>query len=139
MGAYGAAAAGFGVGGMTAPGLYPYGAPPPVQGAVGGGGATVGLPSVTQNGPEISAQIEVPDDCVGAILGRGGTILNQIKAASGAFIRLSNKGEYAPGTANRIVSIKGPVQATQDAQLMIHQRVQQCQQERAGQSAMYKG
>jgi RNA-binding protein Nova len=43
----------------------------------------------------------VPDQMVGAIVGRAGATINQIMQDSQARIQISQKGEYLPGTRNR--------------------------------------
>lgn len=61
---------------------------------------------------------------VGSILGRAGQTLAELMALSGTKIRLSQRGEYMPGTRSRIVSIRGPTaQSVWDAQFLMSQRV----------------
>jgi hypothetical protein len=43
----------------------------------------------------------VPDRMIGAVLGKGGAVLREIQAQSGARITISKRGEFAPGTTNR--------------------------------------
>lgn len=70
------------------------------------------------------AQVLVPDSMVGSILGRAGQTLAELMALSGTKIRLSQRGEYMPGTRSRIVSIRGPTaQSVWDAQFLMSQRV----------------
>lgn len=80
-------------------------------------------PNMTQ--PQgFSAQVLVPDNMVGSILGRGGKTLNELQAHSGTRIRISRRGEYMPGTRNRIVSVRGPTaQSVSLAQYMMSQRM----------------
>lgn len=59
-------------------------------------------------GPVATTQIMVPDNMIGSILGRGGRTLNELQVQSGTRIRISQRGEYLPGTRNRIVTIRGP-------------------------------
>jgi hypothetical protein len=58
--------------------------------------------------PGFTAQVLVPDTLIGSILGRGGRNLNELQMHSNTRIRISQRGEYAPGTRNRIVTIQGP-------------------------------
>lgn len=59
-------------------------------------------------GPQpVTGQLHVPDALIGSILGRGGKKLNEIQAISHTKIRISQRGEYYPGTQNRIVYITG--------------------------------
>jgi KH domain len=57
--------------------------------------------------PGFSAQLLVPDNMIGSILGRGGKTLNDLQVQSGTRIRISQRGEYMPGTRNRLVTIRG--------------------------------
>merc|ERR1712232_1540008 len=84
-----------------------------------------GLPPAGGNGPSTSIALQVADSMVGAIVGKGGTTINELMRFSGARIKISQKGEYVPGTQNRTVTITGTPQACQAAQLMITQKVQE--------------
>jgi KH domain len=71
-----------------------------------------------------TAQVLVPDSMIGSILGRGGRTLNELQMMSGTRIRISQRGEYMPGTRSRIVGIRGTTaQAVWDVQYMINQRM----------------
>lgn len=71
-----------------------------------------------------TAQVLVPDTMIGSILGRGGRTLNELQMMSGTRIRISQRGEYMPGTRSRIVAIRGPTaQAVWNVQYMISQRM----------------
>uniref|UniRef100_A0A5S6QVW7 K Homology domain-containing protein n=1 Tax=Trichuris muris TaxID=70415 RepID=A0A5S6QVW7_TRIMR len=52
-------------------------------------------------------ELEVPDDIVGAVLGRNGDTLFEIQHKSGAKVEVSQRSCFAPFTKNRIVSISG--------------------------------
>ncbi|XP_034232677.1 RNA-binding protein Nova-1 isoform X2 [Thrips palmi] len=78
--------------------------------------------------------IEIPELIVGAILGFGGRSLVEIQHLSGASIQISKKGQYAPGTRNRIVTISGMPNAIQTAQYLIEQRVSEEEAKRARQN-----
>lgn len=45
----------------------------------------------------------------GAIIGKGGATINQIKSQSGARVQLSRNNEYFPGTTDRIIMVSGAV------------------------------
>lgn len=75
-------------------------------------------------------EITVPDELIGAILGRGGKTINELMQYSGARIQVSQKGEFVPGTTNRKVVITGEVQAAQLAHFLITQRLQQVEADR---------
>lgn len=68
-------------------------------------------------------EIEVPELIVGAILGPGGRFLTDIMSRSGANVQISKKGEFAPGTRNRVVTINGGTNAIAAAQILIERKV----------------
>uniref|UniRef100_A0A3Q4HM21 K Homology domain-containing protein n=1 Tax=Neolamprologus brichardi TaxID=32507 RepID=A0A3Q4HM21_NEOBR len=68
-----------------------------------------------------AAAIAVPENLVGAILGKGGKTLVEYQELTGARIQISKKGEFIPGTRNRKVTITGSQAATQAAQYLISQ------------------
>lgn len=70
------------------------------------------------------AQIAVPDSMIGSILGRAGRTLNELQVISGTRIWISQRGEYVPGTRNRIVTVRGPTaHSIWQAQMFINQRI----------------
>jgi hypothetical protein len=74
--------------------------------------------------PDFTAQVLVPDTLVGSILGRGGRTLNELQMHSNTRIRISQRGEYVPGTRNRIVTIQGSTaQSVSYAQYLMSQRM----------------
>eukprot|EP00980_Cylindrotheca_fusiformis_P022740 scaffold9672_cov112-Cylindrotheca_fusiformis.AAC.3 len=74
--------------------------------------------------PDFTSQVLVPDTLVGSILGRGGRTLNELQMHSNTRIRISQRGEYMPGTRNRIVTIQGPTaQSVSYAQYLMSQRM----------------
>jgi hypothetical protein len=80
------------------------------------------LPQATP--PGFSAQVLVPDTMIGSILGRGGRTLNELQMHSNTRIRISQRGEYMPGTRNRIVTIRGPTaHSVSLAQYLMSQRM----------------
>ncbi|XP_069857244.1 RNA-binding protein Nova-2-like isoform X2 [Dipodomys merriami] len=116
--------------------------PPPPPGALGSfalaaaangylGGAGPGAAAGAGGGPlKLAAEsakelveIAVPENLVGAILGKGGKTLVEYQELTGARIQISKKGEFLPGTRNRRVTITGSPAATQAAQYLISQRV----------------
>lgn len=68
-------------------------------------------------------EMEIAEVIVGAILGPGGRSLVEIQALSGASIQISKKGNFAPGTRNRVVTISGSPTALAAAQILIEQRI----------------
>lgn len=89
-------------------------------------------------GPEGSKkhEVEVGEHIVGAILGPGGKSLVEIQHISGTTIQISKKGNYAPGTRNRIVTITGLPSGISTAQFLIEQRISEEENKRARQNAM---
>lgn len=86
-------------------------------------GLTIQTPTMTAPGC-FQAQVLVPDSMVGSILGRAGRALNELQMMSGTRIRISQRGEYMPGTRSRIVTIHGPnAQSVWQAQYMMSQRM----------------
>jgi len=69
--------------------------------------------------------LQVPDKLIGSILGKSGATLKKFQSQSGARITISKRGEYAPGTQNRVVAIEGPVYCAEVARGMITTTVQQ--------------
>mmetsp|Transcript_20401 Transcript_20401/g.46353 ORF Transcript_20401/g.46353 Transcript_20401/m.46353 type:complete len:241 (+) Transcript_20401:1-723(+) len=74
--------------------------------------------------PGFTAQVLIPDNLIGSILGRGGSTLNELQLHSNTRIRISQRGEYVPGTRNRIVTIRGTTsQSVSMAQYLMSQRM----------------
>ena len=119
-----------------------YGSPNYGGGGYGGGGRGGGGSDMSgsqyqkyqkeraQGGGRNVVQVAVPDVDIGAILGRGGQALNELQAMSGASVKVSQRGEYVPGTENRVVTIVGNVDACQAASWIVNQKVAQSQDER---------
>lgn len=87
-------------------------------------------PTSTSIQSSATLEITVPDELIGAILGRGGKTINELMQYSGARIQVSQKGEFVPGTNNRKVVITGDVQSAQLAHFLITQRLQQVEADR---------
>ncbi len=62
---------------------------------------------------------------VGAIIGKGGEVISQLKSVIGVKIRISDRDDFVPGTRNRKVTISGAADAVQIAQVLIHQKINQ--------------
>jgi len=60
-------------------------------------------------GKEPFIKVLVPNDAAGAIIGKGGSNLGDLKNRYGATIRISHNRETYPGTNERIVAISGEV------------------------------
>lgn len=83
----------------------------------------------------IKKEVEVGEHIVGAILGPGGKALVEIQHISGTSIQISKKGNYAPGTKNRIVTISGLPSGISTAQYLIERRITEEESKRARQNA----
>ncbi|KAL1542361.1 Protein btr1 [Salvia divinorum] len=59
----------------------------------------------------------------GAIIGKGGSTINEIKSQSGVRIQLSRNNEYFPGTSDRIIMVSGGVDGTLTATELILSRL----------------
>lgn len=77
--------------------------------------------------------LAVPENLIGAILGKQGRTLIEYQDISGAKIQISKKGDYVVGTRNRRVSITGRPPCPQTAQYLITQRIASAQTARAQQ------
>ena len=80
-----------------------------------------GMPSYNYQTAHI--QLAVPDHLVGSILGRHGTVINQIQSSTGTRIKISEKGDFIGNTKNRGVRISGSMAACQYAAMLISQKV----------------
>lgn len=93
-----------------------------LPGAVEYAHGTPQIPQPTSQG--FTAQVHVPDTLIGSILGRSGRTLNELQMHSNTRIRISQRGEFVPGTRNRIVTIRGPTaHSVSLAQYLMSQRL----------------
>ncbi|KAL9258448.1 BTR1-like protein [Drosera capensis] len=71
-----------------------------------------------------SITIGVADEYIGVVVGRGGRNIMEISQLSGARVKISDKGDFMPGTASdRIVTITGSQEAIHGAESMIMQKI----------------
>ena len=78
-------------------------------------------------------EVEVGEHIVGAILGPKGKGIVELQKYTNTNIQISRKGVFAPGTRNRVVTIKGAAQNVQKAAFLIQQRLSQEESKRARQ------
>jgi len=83
-------------------------------------------------GKEPLLKLLVPNDAAGAIIGKGGANLVDLKGRYGASIRLSHNREFYPGTDERIVILTGEVSQIIDLNNYIIDKVHQNMAEGAG-------
>ncbi len=67
--------------------------------------------------------LAVPDEQVGVIVGKGGETLLQLQSQSGTRIKISNRGDYVPGTRHRKVTIVGTQHACKIAKDLIMSKI----------------
>lgn len=84
--------------------------------------ATIPLSPGSRAG-ESEVTLPVPGNRVGAIIGKGGEVINQLKSVVGVRIRVSDREDLVPGTQNRKVTISGPTECVQIAQILINQKI----------------
>ncbi|XP_077226183.1 protein BTR1-like isoform X1 [Tasmannia lanceolata] len=70
-----------------------------------------------------SMTIGVADEHIGAVVGRGGRSIMEISQASGARIKISDRGDFMSGTSDRKVTITGSQSAIHAAEAMILHKV----------------
>merc|ERR1719391_101743 len=83
------------------------------------------------SGPPTEEEVQVEERLVGAVLGPSGRHVEEIKQYSGADVQISKRGVYAPGTTNRLITIKGSQRAVKSALYLVQQKIQEKQEERA--------
>lgn len=109
----------------------PYGMPPQSPyGMPQMGGQLGGLGGMTK-----TEKIVIPTVCAGTVIGKGGSIIREIKAQSGTNISVAAPEPTAPN--DRVVSITGAGQGIQTAIFLIRQRVESYQPPN-GMSQMYE-
>lgn len=74
-------------------------------------------------GPRVEMSVPIPDEKIGAIIGRGGAIITQLQTLVGVKIIISGRNEFEPGTRNRRVTIIGAPEAVQIAHMLISMKV----------------
>ncbi|CAI6003187.1 unnamed protein product [Closterium sp. NIES-64] len=88
-------------------------------------GATGPPPLPPGGGVPTTIIVAVPDDHVGAVVGKGGKSLHEIQQSAGVRMLISDRNDYVEGTRNRKVTITGPSEGVVAAQHLIAQKVQQ--------------
>ena len=78
---------------------------------------------VDTSGPQSEVVMHVPDRAMGAVIGKGGEVINQLKSVVGVRIRVSGRDEFVEGTRDRTITISGPVAACEIAERLIQQKV----------------
>jgi len=110
-----------------------YGGPGPaapntVYGGVQAGQSQVpaqaGQPNMAgMPGQPLTQQIYIPNDMVGAIIGKGGAKINEIRQLSGSVIKIN---EPQDNSNERLVTVTGTQECNQMALYMLYQRLGKC-------------
>lgn len=112
----------------------PYGAPPQQQQQYPppyGGAAPYGAPSpygappVAAAGPSKTEKIVIPTVCAGIVIGKGGSIIRDIKLQSSTQITIADPEPTAPN--DRVVAVTGTAQGISIAIYLVRQRVESYQ------------
>ena len=82
-----------------------------------------GLPHDAGLQPRTEVTIRVAEVRIGAVIGKGGEVINQLKSLVGVRIRISGRDDFFPGSQDRKVTISGTAEAVQIAQALIAQKI----------------
>ncbi|KAF1946576.1 hypothetical protein EJ02DRAFT_214958 [Clathrospora elynae] len=119
--------------GAGSPGRAPYGGPAapapygahhavaPVAHGAGAGAAPPQGGQVGMPGQPLTQQIFIPNDMVGAIIGKGGAKINEIRQLSGSVIKIN---EPTDNSNERLVTITGTQECNQMALYMLYSRLE---------------
>jgi len=91
-------------------------------------------PPMPNSAETVTHSFEVGEHIVGALKGPGGQSIVDLQTWSGASVEVSKKGEYSPGTRNRIVTVTGSALAVQSAMYFIKQFIDQEEMRRSSSS-----
>merc|ERR1712194_911434 len=89
----------------------------------------------SQQGMSKTEKIVIPTVCAGTVIGKGGSIIREIKMQSATNVSVAAPEPTAPN--DRVVSITGPAQGIQTAIFLIRQRVESYQPP-GGMNQMYE-
>lgn len=97
-----------------------------------GSGVDAGVDMTIAGATRCTIDISVPEYLCGALLGQGGETLREMQQMSGATIKLSNKGEYIPGSFNRMATIRGNYSDVHNGYYLLMQKLASAYQETSG-------
>ena len=83
------------------------------------------LPAAVPAVEEATVTVAVPDEYVGAVVGRGGRTVTEMQAVTGVRIKISARDDFMEGTKNRKVMLIGSLDRIKMAQNLITQKVQE--------------
>ena len=78
----------------------------------------------------VSVVIALPDEHIGAVLGKSGRTISEIQVVTGAHIKISDRGDFLEGTTNRKVTLTGTADSVRMAQALLQQRCSLCSRPR---------
>ncbi|KAH6554526.1 hypothetical protein KP509_1Z328100 [Ceratopteris richardii] len=90
-----------------------------------GARAPLPFPVISSNTANTSIMIAIPDERIGVIVGRGGKTIYDIEQLSGSRIRISDRGDFVPGTTDRKVMITGSPDCIYLAHQILSQKIHQ--------------
>lgn len=119
----------FGGGGGGGGGGGHYG--PGTGGGGGGGGGMIrpGLGFGGDDDNEASEVIQVPNNMVGSLIGKGGETIQGIQRSCGCHMQIARENECAPGAETRPVTLKGQLDAIARAKAEINRILEERQQQ----------
>lgn len=106
---------------------YANGSGAPYRGAPGEAAPFIPAAGAATGGSQQRAEItmSVPDNRVGAVIGKGGETVAGLKKLLGVKVVVSGRDDFEPGTQNRKVKIFGTSETVHIAQLILTQKLQQ--------------
>jgi predicted RNA-binding protein YlqC (UPF0109 family) len=109
-------------GGLSSSTLTPYAARPqlPIYGQQASLLAPYGVPQATS-----TQKIAIPTVCVGCVIGKGGSVIRDLRVQSGTNISIADPEPTSPN--ERVVTLTGTPQGIQTAVFLIRQLVEQYQ------------
>lgn len=97
-----------------------------------GSSVDAGVDMTVAGATRCTIDISVPEYLCGALLGQGGETLREMQQMSGATIKLSNKGEYIPGSFNRMATIRGNYNDVHNGYYLLMQKLAAAYQDTSG-------
>ncbi|KAF4510762.1 hypothetical protein G6O67_002630 [Ophiocordyceps sinensis] len=113
---YGAQTAAYGAGPHAQPHMAHHSGPQPHGGGPQGQPMHAGMP-----GGPITQQIYIPNDMVGAIIGKGGQKINEIRQLSGSVIKIN---EPQDSSNERLVTVTGTEECNRMALYLLYSRLE---------------
>ena len=77
------------------------------SGQGGGGGGGGGHGGGNGGGAQYILKMLCPRECVGNIIGKGGSVISGLNMSTGARIKMSQSTEFFPQTTDRVIVISG--------------------------------